>query len=265
MRLKEALKQFVILHRGYKFLKNLPQIRLRRILEFSRMVMIWKVLPNTMLPIERLFSTCDCVDAINREKLSGDIVECGVWSGGCVGLMAITDLEIGSQSRRYIMFDSFEGLPQPSAEDKEVVGSYKENHPGMDLWGEGGDSDSLTAIGACVGADQPRVESFLVSTLGIPRQRLKFYVGWFQDTTPVAKRELGPIAILRLDGDWYESTKVCLDNLYDLVIPNGFVIIDDYGTFTGCRKAVDEFRAIRGIKSEMVFVDDECCYFRVPI
>jgi hypothetical protein len=70
--------------------------------------------------------------------------------------------------------------------------------------------------------------------------------GWFQDTLPVTRAKIGPIAVLRLDGDWYESTKVCFENLFDQVSNNGFVILDDYFSCFGCKKATDEFLAARG-------------------
>jgi O-methyltransferase len=98
--------------------------------------------------------------------------------------------------------------------------------------------------------------------VGIPQERSVFHVGWFQDTVPAAAREIPKIAILRIDGDWYDSTKVCLEHLYDLVSPNGYVIIDDYNTFSGCHDAVDEFRASRHITSPIENVDDECVQFR---
>ncbi|MFM7447889.1 MAG: TylF/MycF/NovP-related O-methyltransferase, partial [Leptolyngbyaceae cyanobacterium] len=75
--------------------------------------------------------------------------------------------------------------------------------------------------------------------------------GWFQDTVPVYRDKVGPIAILRLDGDWYESTKIPLDNFYDLIVPGGAVIVDDYATCFGSRRAVDEFRLNRDIKSPL--------------
>lgn len=77
------------------------------------------------------------------------------------------------------------------------------------------------------------------------------------------RRGRAGIAILRLDGDWYASTQICLEHLYDLVVPSGFVIVDDYGTYDGCRKAVDEFIAARGLTIHLEPVDSEChCWIK---
>jgi hypothetical protein len=88
-----------------------------------------------------------------------------------------------------------------------------------------------------------------------------YYEGWFQETLPVCKDQIEKIAILRLDADWYASTKICLEFLYDKVVPGGFVIIDDYGTYEGCKKAVDEFREKQRITAFMVHVNHDCRYW----
>ena len=85
--------------------------------------------------------------------------------------------------------------------------------------------------------------------------------GWFQETVPHAAREIGPLAVLRLDGDWYESTRVCLEHLFDNVVEGGVIIIDDYGTFSGCRMATDEFFASRGIHAEFETIDGDVVLF----
>ncbi|HUP59862.1 MAG TPA: TylF/MycF/NovP-related O-methyltransferase [Thermoanaerobaculia bacterium] len=95
-------------------------------------------------------------------------------------------------------------------------------------------------------------------------ERVEIRKGWFQDTLPSAKHEIGSIAVLRLDGDWYESTRVCLDNLYDLVAPGGYVIIDDYNYWEGCKRAVDEFLAARGLGVALVAVGDSAVWWEVP-
>jgi len=88
--------------------------------------------------------------------------------------------------------------------------------------------------------------------------------GWFQDTLPEYKDRMGAVALLRLDGDWYESTKCCLENLYDNVVPGGYVIIDDYGALTGCKEAVDDFLNERNINVELIDVDHIRFYFLKP-
>ena len=85
-----------------------------------------------------------------------------------------------------------------------------------------------------------------------------------QDTLPRDSSRIESIAILRLDGDWYASTKVCLDHLYDKVVSGGFVIVDDYGYYEGCKKAVDEFIEERGLEVFLSQVDSGCVYWTRP-
>jgi hypothetical protein len=86
--------------------------------------------------------------------------------------------------------------------------------------------------------------------------------GWFEQTIPSATPSLGPIALLHLDCDWYESVKLCLDRLYDRVVDGGFIVVDDYGHWQGCRKAIDEFRRHRGLTNELIQVDYTGMFFR---
>ena len=106
------------------------------------------------------------------------------------------------------------------------------------------------------------VEGILFSRLKINRDSVHIVKGWFQDTLPAFKDEIGPIAILRLDGDWYESTKCCLEHLYEQVVPGGYVIIDDYGCWGGCRIATDEFLENTGL--ELQVIDQKGRFFQKP-
>jgi hypothetical protein len=214
-----------------------------------------------MLPIPRLFDAYEAIVALNREGVSGDVVECGVWNGGCVGLMALANLRApGSIRRKFHLFDSFEGLPQPSSYDVDVLAGFKSLHPELEVRDK---SDAaLQPIGACVGQSQPEVEKFLVEKLKLNRDDLVFHTGWFQDTVPRVAQTISAISLLRIDGDWYESTKVCLDDLYSKVAPGGYIIIDDYGIFSGCRKATDEFLETKAIRPDIRYSDSECIFFR---
>jgi len=259
---KHFFKRSRAAHSTYKWAKIARQVPLREWAHLHRTASIWKVLPNTMLPAKRLLSTYDLMIQIEDERLPGAAAECGVWSGGGIGLMALASRRAGNRNRRFHLFDSFEGLPQPSADDQDVLRDFRSQHPDLPL-NQLGAASSLRSIGACVGANADAVRDFLTSGLGIDPAQLVFHVGWFQETVPAARNSIGPLAVLRIDGDWYESTKVCLDNFYDLVVDRGFVIIDDYGTFAGCRKAVDEMMSQRGIPANrLVDVDGECVYFR---
>lgn len=220
---------------------------------FSAVVLFRKVWPYTMVSLDRLENLYDLCTRAEAEGIAGSFVECGVWRGGCVGVMG--DVARRGGVRKIHLFDSFEGLPEPLA---EVDGSMATHYAKGRAGGE------LTAIGRCVGPLDD-VKTLLFDILRLNPSRVVIHQGWFQQTLPVAAPSIGPIAVLRLDGDWYESTKVCLDHLYDHVTEQGFVIIDDYGVWAGCRKAVDEFVAARQLPITLTWIDDgEGVWFRKP-
>jgi O-methyltransferase len=152
-------------------------------------------------------------------NVPGDVVECGVWRGGLIAAIA----EVSGHDRRVHLFDSFEGLPQAKEIDgKEAL-----------LWQA--DKTSPFYFDNC-NAD----ESFAIQALKLANHNnFKIYKGWFQDT--LHTYEGNNIAILRLDGDWYDSVKVCLEKLYPLVSEGGVIIIDDYYTWDGCSKATHDY------------------------
>jgi O-methyltransferase len=207
------------------------------------------VQPYTMVGFERLINAYDLVRRAEEQRLRGAIVECGVFKGGSAAVMTMAS----SPQRKVWLFDSFEGLPEPTEEDGAMAIEYSGDRA----------TGALAPIGQCVGPLDVVKELFF-EKLHVPPSRIEIRQGWFQDTLPIAKQEIGPIAVLRLDGDWYDSTKVCLDNLYDLVISGGFVIIDDYGYWEGCRRAVDEFLAARKLDVALNVVDDSGVWFTVP-
>jgi O-methyltransferase len=172
-----------------------------------------------------------------------------VFKGGSVGVIALA----AAPQRKVWLFDSFEGLPEPTAADGALAVEYAGGHS----------AGALRSINQCVGP-LASVEELLFETLRIDRKRVEIRKGWSQETLPQASREIGPIAVLRLDGDWYDSTRVCLDHLYDSVVPGGYVIIDDYGYWEGCRRAVDEFLAARRLRVTLVPVDDQAVWWEVP-
>jgi O-methyltransferase len=260
MSITDTVKRSKWAHSLYKLARDYRQVPSSRWFRGPQMYAVVRALPNTMLPMPRLFDAYDAIRVVDAEGIPGDVVECGVWNGGCVGVMALAH-EHGKPAtgRTFHLFDSFEGLPQPTEKDVDVVNDFRAQNPDAEIKESG--ADNLVAIGACAGDNKPAVEKFLVGTLGIDRDWLNFHVGWFQDTVPNSQA-IGQIAVLRLDGDWYDSTKVCLEGFYDRVVENGFIIIDDYGCFAGCRDAVDEFMAARGLKPEMTYSDHHCVYFR---
>lgn len=260
LNVKAFLKKSKTVHSVYKLVRDSRDVPIRKWLNMGQLSSVFRVLPNTMLAMPRLFDAYEAIIAINKEGIQGDVVECGVWNGGCVGLMALANLKEPGPKRRFHLFDSFEGLPQPSVYDVDVIDNFKKNCPGLDLRGES--NSSLISIRACVGESQPSVERFLVKHLGINRSDLVFHVGWFQNTIPNAAKTIIDIGLLRLDGDWYESTKVCLEGLFHKVAKGGYIIIDDYGTFSGCKKAVDEFFEKNNIRVNMTQSDSDCVFFR---
>ncbi len=188
---------------------------------------------NTMLSYERLVTLWQQVRYADRARLDGALVECGTWRGGASGMMAMAHLASGAATRELHLFDSFQGLPQP---DAAVDGQLAIDYAAGEAVG------ALAPIGQLVGPLEDN-RALLRDRVGYPPELTRYHVGWFQDTVPPASVEIGRIAVLRLDGDWYESTKVCLDHLFPLVVSGGIVVIDDYGKWPGCRQAVDEHLA----------------------
>lgn len=207
----------------------------------------------TMVSYARAVTLWQQVRHLDRSGIQGSLVECGTWRGGSCGMMAMAHKHSGTPARTIHMFDSFEGLPQP---DAERDGGKAVNYA------EGNAASTLKSINKCIGPldDNKRLMGDII---GYPAGLTVYHVGWFQDTVPSAAEGIGPIALLRLDGDWYHSTKVCLENLYHLVVPGGFVVIDDYGYWEGCRKAVDEFLAETGRQPYLNHIDNTGRYIIV--
>lgn len=197
-----------------------------------------KVMPYSLVGSSGLESTFDVAENTIVCNLPGAFVECGVARGGCSALLAMVAAN-ENHGRKLWMFDSYQGLPDPTQEDfaegADTTGSHVRPLP----------------KGSCLGTRQ-EVESLLFNKFKLNRNAIVLVEGWFQDTLPIRRNEIGPIAVLRIDGDWYESTRCVLLNLFDQVPSGGWVIVDDYGTCSGCQKAVDEFLAERHIKAALV-------------
>ncbi|RYD77075.1 MAG: hypothetical protein EOP84_16045, partial [Verrucomicrobiaceae bacterium] len=209
-------------------IKGLPSL--------ARARALFAVKRYTMTTPERCRHLWDiCLQTLEK-GVPGSFVECGVWKGGSSGVMSLA-MQHAGQQRDLHLFDSFEGLPEPTEKDGELASVYS----------GGRSSGALESVGQCR-AGLNEVEDFLLTRLHVPRSNLHFHVGWFQNTVPRDAGQLGPIAILRLDGDWYESTRICLENLYPLISPGGVIILDDYYCWEGCAKATDEYRQLHGIE-----------------
>lgn len=198
---------------------------------------IRSVRPYTMTSPERLFSLIQATHYIVEAKIPGDVVECGVWRGGSMMAVAKTLLAIGSVHRDLYLFDTYEGMTPPGEMDVSVADDHA-----ADLMSKTARSeDDLFWCYAPV----ERVKRTVVST-GYPETNLHFVVGKVEETIPVQAPET--IALLRLDTDWYESTKHELTHLFPRLSRGGVLIIDDYGHWKGARAAVDEYVAEHGVK-----------------
>ena len=163
-------------------------------------------------------------------KVPGVVVECGVANGAQVGMMSRA-LKDANDPRRFHLFDSFEGMPMAGPTDTQQPGIGLIQH---DVNAPLKERLKPSGISAC-SADQVKANLRKWGCFG----EYSYHRGWFQDTVPHFHTLL-PIALLRLDGDLYESTMVCLEHLYPLVAPGGLVVIDDYA-LAGCATAVNEY------------------------
>ncbi|MFI9411931.1 TylF/MycF/NovP-related O-methyltransferase [Nocardia gamkensis] len=192
---------------------------------------IRQVSDYTMLrfgPLRSLITLCE--DTIRR-GVPGDFVEAGVWRGGASFVMAEA-LRRADESQRIVwMFDSFQGLPDPTDVDGERAQNYASN------------TDHEWYLDNCRADYDAVLRS--AADLGFG-QRTELVKGWFEKTLPEYRDQIGPIALLRIDCDWFESTKCCLEQLFDQVSPGGVIIIDDYYFYDGSALAVHEFLGSRG-------------------
>jgi O-methyltransferase len=191
---------------------------------------IQRVSPFTMTSLERRASLIGAVDHLVKHRIAGDIVECGVWRGGSMMAVALALMARGDTSRHLYLYDTFEGMSEPTAHDKALSGELAQaqlarTDRGHPLW-------------AVAGLDD--VKANLAST-GYPADRVHYVQGKVEDTIPATLPQ--QVALLRLDTDWYESTRHELQHLYPLLAKHGVLIIDDYGHWQGARQAVDEYFA----------------------
>lgn len=259
-RAKTVVKRSRVLHSCVKFSRMLPSTNPSLLIPLSRTRAVFQVLPNTMLSIRALVNVYDCAKIIEKDGVPGDIAECGVWAGGAVGLMHSASHRYGTIARTFHLFDSFEGLPQPSSLDVDVLDDFRKMHPKLDL-DEGTEPSKLIPIGACAAPLDQVIELF-DRVLKAKSSEYVIHQGWFQETIAAAVSSIEQLAILRLDGDWYESTLVCLNGLYDKLAVGGFLILDDYGFFQGCTRAVDEFLSSRGISPELLEIEPWGAFMR---
>jgi hypothetical protein len=191
----------------------------------------------SMTSVERLYGLWRAVRYATEAGIPGAFVECGVWRGGSVMLMAATLRGLGVRDRDIWLYDTFEGMSEPSGNDVDVMGNPAESLLRSDAKSE----DS--GIWAYAPIDAVRRN---VAQVDYPTDRYRFVKGRVEDTIPAEAPE--EIAVLRLDTDWYESTRHELVHLFPRLRPGGVLIIDDYGHWQGARKAVDEYFAASDVK-----------------
>lgn len=203
-----------------------------------------KVRPYTMTSPERIFSLCEAVKYIQDKNIEGNIVECGVWKGGSMMAVAETLLMTRDTSRKLYLFDTFEGMPPPTENDVDITGITAEHL--LDC------SDKETEESVRCRATLNVVEKVIGST-GYPIGNINFVKGMVEQTIPYFMPD--KIALLRLDTDWYESTKHEMEHLFPRLVKGGVLIIDDYGHWQGARKAVDEYLGENSVKILLSRID----------
>jgi hypothetical protein len=180
--------------------------------------------PYTMTSAERIHALIRAVNHIVNFGIAGALIECGVWKGGSVMAMALTLLQLQNQQRALYLFDTFAGMTAPDDRDIDYLG-----RPARMIIDEN----------ICL-ASQEETEAVMYST-GYDREKIHFVNGPVEQTLPSRAPEA--ISLLRLDTDWYGSTRHSLTHLFPRLVPGGILIIDDYGHWQGARRAVDEYFA----------------------
>lgn len=193
---------------------------------------VHRALPYTLTGVPRLHALVDAVRYCVRREIPGAFVECGVWRGGSVLAMILTLQQLGRDDREIYLYDTFEGMTEPTEADTSRV-----HRPATELWDEAEGRPWPEFFSGEV-FNETTVRETLFAT-GYPRERLHFVRGPVEETLP--DRAPDRLALLRLDTDWYESTRHELLHLYPRLAENGVLIIDDYGHWDGSRRAVDEY------------------------
>jgi SAM-dependent methyltransferase len=222
-----------------KLYDRLPAWReLRSPAAYVRSARLWRTLSRegfTMIGSRRARTLNRLARICEAAGIPGAIVDCGTFNGGSATMMST-----GAPTREVWGFDSFEGLPPAGEHDPERAEGWQ---------GE-------------LHASEAKVrEAF--ERFAHP-ERLHVVKGWFQDTFPEAEPQIGQVAMLHADGDWYDSVRLTLETFYSKVSPGGFVVIDDYNDWEGAKAATDEFRAANGIDAPLVEIDISAAYWQKP-
>ncbi|MDH4452070.1 MAG: TylF/MycF/NovP-related O-methyltransferase [Verrucomicrobiota bacterium] len=208
--------------------------------------------PYTLTSLHRLASTQDAVRYVVKNGIQGSLVECGVWRGGNMAVASRTLQLLGNTSRDLYLYDTFEGMSEPTEHDADYGGNsaaqiLAAEQKGTGMWCEAGIED-VTQV---------------MKETGYSMNKVHLVKGKVEDTIPSTIPN--EIALLRLDTDWYESTLHELVHLYPRLKPGGVLIIDDYGHWRGARQAVDEYFEKNGIRGLLNRVDYTCRSMVKPV
>jgi len=204
----------------------------------------WPANGLTMIGRKRLDNVQKCLESVIADGIDGDVIETGVWRGGtCILMKALLNL-YGSKKRLFVA-DSFRGVPKPDGE-KYPADAAEERKEAFYLF------DQLA-----VSLEQVRAN---FRRFGVLDDQVLFLEGWFKDTLPTAP--ISKLALMRLDGDLYESTWDALTNLYPKLQSGGYCVIDDYGGIPACKQAVDDYRLQQGISEAVIPIDRTGVYWR---
>lgn len=202
---------------------------------------IWPTRAHTMIGIPRLENLQECVETVVREEIPGDLIETGVWRGGASIFMRGVLKAYGVANRKVWVADSFEGLPPTDASD----------HAG----------DSALALDRFADLAVPlEVVRENFARYGLLDEQVVFLEGWFRESLPNAPIER--LAVMRLDGDLYESTMDALSALYPKLSEGGFLILDDYNAVAGCNDATHEYRDAMGIEDPLTPIKGGGAFWR---
>lgn len=212
--------------------------------DFERVLEI--IRPYTMVGDSRLFSLYRLSKKICERNLPGNFVECGVAAGGTSALLAYVINRHSSIQRFLYAFDTYEGLPDPTEKDR---------HNNIS-------ANDIGWVGGTCAASEDFVNE-VSQKLGV-LHIIRTVKGLFKDTLPEWNVNIQKVAFLHMDGDWYESTKDILTNLYDIVVPEGIIQVDDYGHWSGCKEALDEFLSSSKIDLKINKIDGAGIWFQKP-
>ncbi len=191
---------------------------------------IWNLCrPYTMTSFSRGLALFRAVRYLVQNRVPGDIIECGVWRGGSTMIAMATARAYGDMSRNFVLMDTFQGMTEPGEADIDLNGVSFESQ----LSGEPGEHDPLLCFASIAEVKRN------IALTGYPSSRVEYLVGDIRATAPTLPRRT--LSLLRLDTDFYDSTKVELDVFYPWLSEKGVLIIDDYGHWQGARRAVDEY------------------------